>query len=102
LNETSTGRTLEEAKAGATMSAASESGGGGTPSLRSQERREAERKGNIDITLYRGTGFHHPFAIIENKGVLTFTQAGELYAGSASEVNKDLERNADFVKAHGD
>ena len=55
------------------------------------------RDGNVDITLLSGRGFESPFAVIENKGLLHFTSEGHLYAGSRSEVVKDLKRNAAFV-----
>jgi hypothetical protein len=55
------------------------------------------RDGNVDITLLSGHGFESPFAVIENKGLLHFTAEGQLYAGSRSEVIKDLKRNAAFV-----
>jgi hypothetical protein len=51
--------------------------------------RDASRRGNIDI------------AVIENKGLLQFTDAGELYAGSRVELKKDQDRNVEFVMEQG-
>lgn len=45
-----------------------------------------------------GSGFESPFAVIENKGLLHFTSDGNLYAGSRTEIVKDLKRNAAFVR----
>lgn len=63
------------------------------------------REGNVDISIStKGNGFEQTFAVIENKGFLSFTQSGELYKGSRVELEKDLKRNAEFVaeaSAHG-
>jgi len=64
---------------------------------RGKRQRDSTRTGNVDITLFSGESFEHPFAVIENKGLLHFTRDGSLYAGSRAEVVKDLSRNAEFV-----
>jgi len=64
---------------------------------KSLQQRNSSRNGNVDITLLTGQSFEHPFAVIENKGMLNFTNGGSLYAGSRAEVEKDLRRNAEFV-----
>lgn len=64
-------------------------------------QRNSTRNGNVDITLFDGVGFEHPFAIVENKGMLTFTKAGELSIGSKNEVEKDIKRNFEFVLRNG-
>jgi hypothetical protein len=67
--------------------------------LRSRQRESGERKGEIDITLLKEDGF--AFAIVETKGILRFTQTGELYSGSAGEVEDDLKRNAEYILKTG-
>lgn len=62
--------------------------------------RDASRRGNIDIALFHGS-FEKPIAVIENKGLLHFTDAGELYASSRVELKKDLDRNVEFVREQG-
>lgn len=64
-------------------------------------QRNSTRNGNVDITLFEGAGFEQPFAVVENKGMLTFTKLGELGAGSKSEVEKDIKRNFEFVLRNG-
>jgi hypothetical protein len=63
--------------------------------------RDASRRGNIDIALFRHGSFEKPIAVIENKGLLQFTDAGELYAGSRVELKKDQDRNVEFVMEQG-
>jgi hypothetical protein len=62
--------------------------------------RDADRAGNIDIAIFKGDGFEHPFAIVENKGVLTFADNGHLYVASKAELDKDIKRNAHYVSKH--
>lgn len=64
-------------------------------------QKNSTRNGNVDITLFDGAGFEHPFAVIENKGILTFTAAGELDAKGKDEVGKDIKRNFEFVLRSG-
>gem|GEM_PF-2872054 len=63
--------------------------------------RNASRNGNVDITLFRHGAFEKAVAVIENKGLLDFTDSGQLYAGSLKELKKDLDRNAEFVMQQG-
>lgn len=63
--------------------------------------RDASRKGNVDITLFRDGSFEKPILVVENKGLLHFMDNGELRAGSRSELKKDLDRNAEFVTEQG-
>jgi hypothetical protein len=66
-----------------------------------KRRVNSTRNGNVDITLMHGSSFEKPFAVIENKGVLSFRNDGELGAGSDAEVRKDLIRNREFFTAQG-
>jgi hypothetical protein len=59
------------------------------------------RSGNVDITLFDGSGFEQPFSVIENKGLLKFGADGEIYTGHRNEVVKDLKRNAAFITGLG-
>lgn len=64
-------------------------------------QRDSTRSGNVDITLLDGTALEHPFAVVENKGLLTFTKTDELGAGSKAEFEKDIKRNFEFVLRNG-
>lgn len=63
--------------------------------------RNASRNGNVDITLFRNSAFEKAVAVIENKGLLHFTDSGQLYSSSRQELKKDLDRNAEFVARQG-
>ncbi|WP_143100256.1 hypothetical protein [Variovorax sp. 770b2] len=67
-----------------------------------RDLRDADRVGNIDIAIYRQGPIPHPFAIVENKGVLRFTDAGAIYVGSRAELDKDIRRNAHYVLKHSE
>jgi len=67
--------------------------------IRNRQRDSKKRPGKIDITLLKEDGF--AFAIVETKGELTFTKSGKLYAGSAGEIEKDLVRNAEYLRDTG-
>jgi hypothetical protein len=66
-----------------------------------EQRVNSGRKGNVDIMLVHGGAMDKPFAVIENKGTLTFRQDGQLGAGSEAEIRKDLLRNLDFFTRRG-
>lgn len=61
-------------------------------------KRNSDRNGNVDITIYRDkSGVEQPFAVIENKGLLSFAADGNLYQNSADEISKDISRLVEFL-----
>lgn len=68
---------------------------------RETTRKDVSRRGNVDIAIFRKNGYEPLFAVIENKGFLSFTNDGLLYAESLKEVTKDLVRNAEFLATAG-
>lgn len=66
-----------------------------------RRQKDSTRSGNVDITLLDGTNLEHPFAVVENKGLLKFTKADELASGSKAEFDKDIKRILEFVLRNG-
>jgi hypothetical protein len=62
--------------------------------------RDANRAGNIDISIFKAGSFEHPFAIVENKGLLIFGSDEHLYVASRGELDEDIKRNAHYVSKH--
>ena len=60
------------------------------------------RNGRVDLAVYQTSeGFGQPIAVVENKGVLRFTETRELYKAAAAELAKDVTRNLKFVQENG-
>jgi len=72
-----------------------------THTTKRQLRLDSSRPGNVDISIFEKSGFEHLFAVIENKGFLSFTQHGDLYTNSRKELIKDLTRNIEFLTSAG-